>query len=62
MRITQVETHVVGNPWKNWVFAKLYTDDGLYGIGEGTVMYSPKPWSARFMNYPRSSSAWKRPR
>jgi galactonate dehydratase len=42
MRITRVETYVVGNSWKNWVFAKLYTDDGLYGIGEGTVMYFAK--------------------
>jgi len=39
MRITEVRTHVVGNPWKNWVFARVETDEGLYGVGEGTVMY-----------------------
>jgi galactonate dehydratase len=42
MRIRQVETYVVGNPWKNWVFAKVQTDEGLYGVGEGTVMYFAK--------------------
>jgi galactonate dehydratase len=42
MRITNVNTYIVGNPWKNWVFAKVQTDDGIYGIGEGTVMYFAK--------------------
>ncbi|MDQ4043944.1 MAG: mandelate racemase/muconate lactonizing enzyme family protein [Chloroflexota bacterium] len=38
MRITGVQTFIVGNPWKNWLFARLETDqDGLYGIGEGTL-------------------------
>jgi galactonate dehydratase len=38
MRITGVQTHIVGNPWKNWLFVRLETDqDGLYGIGEGTL-------------------------
>ncbi len=42
MRIAQVDTYVVGNPWKNWVFVRVQTDDGTYGIGEGTVMYFAK--------------------
>jgi galactonate dehydratase len=42
MRITQVDTYVVGNPWKNWVFVRMQSDDGIYGIGEGTVMYFAK--------------------
>ena len=37
MKITGVETFIAGNPWKNWVFAKVTTDEGVYGIGEGTL-------------------------
>lgn len=37
MKITAVETYVAGNPWKNWTFAVLRTDEGLHGVGEGTV-------------------------
>ena len=25
MKITRLETFVVGNPWKNWVFVKVHT-------------------------------------
>ena len=28
----------MGNPWKNWLFVRLDTDEpGLYGVGEGTL-------------------------
>lgn len=37
MRITKVETFIAGNPWKNWLFAKVHTDEGVYGISEATV-------------------------
>jgi len=37
MKITAIETFIAGNPWKNWVFVKVSTDEGIYGIGEGTV-------------------------
>lgn len=37
MRITDVRTYVVGNPWKNWVFCTVHTDEGLTGLGEGTL-------------------------
>lgn len=38
MKITRATTYVVGNPWKNWLFVRLDTDqDGLYGVGEGTI-------------------------
>ena len=37
MRITAIDTYIAGNPWKNWVFAKVSTDEGIYGVGEGTV-------------------------
>jgi galactonate dehydratase len=36
LKITDVKTFVVGNPWKNWVFVKVITDEGLTGIGEAT--------------------------
>ena len=37
MRITSIETYIAGNPWKNWLFAKVSTDEGIYGVGEGTA-------------------------
>jgi galactonate dehydratase len=37
MKITRCETFIAGNPWKNWLFTRVHTDEGLYGIGEGTV-------------------------
>jgi galactonate dehydratase len=42
MKITAVETYIAGNPWKNWLFAKVLTDEGIYGIGEGTLNYFGK--------------------
>ncbi len=44
MKIVDLKTFVVGNPWKNWVFIKLYTDEGLTGLGEATGGLSTKPW------------------
>jgi galactonate dehydratase len=37
MKITDVQTFIVGNPWKNWVFTRVDTDEGVHGIGEATV-------------------------
>jgi len=37
MKIVGVETFIVGNPWKNWLFVKLNTDEGIHGIGEGSL-------------------------
>ncbi len=37
MRITEIETFMVGAGWKNWLFVKVHTDAGVYGIGEGTL-------------------------
>ena len=39
MRISKIETFIAGNPWKNWLFTKVWTDEGLYGVGEGTLNY-----------------------
>jgi galactonate dehydratase len=43
MRITDLRTFVVGNPWKNWIFCKVYTDEGITGRGEATGGLSTKP-------------------
>jgi galactonate dehydratase len=37
MKIVDIKTYVAGNPWKNWLFLRLETDEGLHGIGEGTL-------------------------
>jgi galactonate dehydratase len=47
MKITSVQTFVVGNPWKNWVFVKLNTDAGLVGWGEATGGLETKPLEAQ---------------
>jgi galactonate dehydratase len=39
MKITAIDTYIAGNPWKNWLFAKVTTNEGIYGIGEGTLNY-----------------------
>jgi galactonate dehydratase len=39
MRITAIDTYIAGNPWKNWLFAKVSTDEGIHGVGEGTINY-----------------------
>jgi len=42
MKITAIDTYIAGNPWKNWLFTKVSTHEGLYGIGEGTLNYFAK--------------------
>jgi galactonate dehydratase len=43
MKIVDARTTVVGNPWKNWVFVQLITDEGITGVGEATGGLSTKP-------------------
>jgi len=43
LKIVDVKTFVVGNPWKNWVFVKVYTDEGIVGLGEATQGLQTKP-------------------
>lgn len=43
MKITDVTPIVVGNPWKNWVFVKVETDEGICGLGEATVGLNTLP-------------------
>src|SRR6266404_704183 len=39
MKITAIDTFIAGDPWKNWLFARVSTDEGLHGVGEGTLNY-----------------------
>jgi galactonate dehydratase len=43
MKITDLRTVIVGNPWKNWLFVVLETDEGLRGLGEATLGLSTRP-------------------
>ncbi|MFQ6134068.1 MAG: mandelate racemase/muconate lactonizing enzyme family protein, partial [Armatimonadota bacterium] len=36
MKITEIRTVLVGNPWKNWVFVIVETDEGIQGLGEAS--------------------------
>ena len=36
MKITGVQTLHRGQRWKNWVFTRVDTDEGIHGIGEAT--------------------------
>ena len=37
MKITAVEPLVLGTSWRNLIFLKVKTDEGLTGIGECTL-------------------------
>ncbi|HYE06652.1 MAG TPA: mandelate racemase/muconate lactonizing enzyme family protein [Planctomycetota bacterium] len=37
MKITAIEIHPVDAIWKNWVFIRVLTDEGLTGLGEATI-------------------------
>src|ERR1051325_9205184 len=41
-RLTRVTTYVVGARWRNFVFAHVETDEGISGVGEGSLEYQPK--------------------
>jgi galactonate dehydratase len=34
VKITDVESFIIGNPWKAWYVALVHTDEGITGIGE----------------------------
>ena len=42
MKITDVKSFVVDCLRTNWVFVKVYTDEGITGVGEGTLEYKEK--------------------
>ena len=39
MKITGLKTFVIDCYRTNWVFVKVLTDEGVHGIGEGTLEY-----------------------
>jgi galactonate dehydratase len=41
VKIAAIETHVIGNPWKNWVLVKVLTDEAVCGWGDATNSSSP---------------------
>lgn len=38
MRITRLDTYVVGTPWRNLTYVVTHTDDGLTGVGETRML------------------------
>ena len=53
MTNTDIQTFIVGNPWKNWVFIKLHTDEGVYGVGEATAHRKAKMFEAGVIEHRR---------
>ncbi len=43
MKITDIRTVVVGNPWKNWIYVVVDTDERIRGLGEATGGLSTQP-------------------
>lgn len=43
MKITDIRPVVVGNPWKNWIFVVVETDEGITGLGEATGGLNTQP-------------------
>ena len=39
MKVTQIKTFICHAYRTNWVFVKVITDSGLYGVGEATLEY-----------------------
>ena len=37
IEVTNIETIVVANPWKPWIFVRVDTDQGISGYGEATA-------------------------
>jgi galactonate dehydratase len=42
MKITDVKVHIMHGIRRNWVLAKVLTDEGVHGWGEGTLEYHEK--------------------
>ncbi|MFO1349281.1 MAG: galactonate dehydratase [Gammaproteobacteria bacterium] len=41
-RVSRIETFLTSRRWSTFVFVKVHTDDGLSGIGEGSLEWQPK--------------------
>src|SRR5581483_4579668 len=53
LKITSIKTFVVNAGSVNWVFCKLYTDQGLVGLGEGSVTSKEATVSQAIMEHER---------
>ena len=42
MKVTDIKTFAVDCFRTNWVFVKIYTDEGINGVGEATLEYKEK--------------------
>lgn len=42
MKVTEIKTFAVDCFRTNWVFVKIYTDEGITGVGEATLEYKEK--------------------
>ncbi len=42
MKITDIEVHIVDNPWKPWTLCRVHTDAGIVGVSEATVYGHPR--------------------
>ncbi|MFB6134725.1 MAG: mandelate racemase/muconate lactonizing enzyme family protein [Halanaeroarchaeum sp.] len=42
VQITDVDTYIVSNPWKPWVFVRVHTDAGVSGLAEATTHDKPR--------------------
>lgn len=38
MKITKLDTHVLGTPWRDLTFVEVHTDEGLSGVGEARML------------------------
>lgn len=46
MKITAVTPFVLGTQWRNLVYVKVETDEGLVGVGESRPSTRWRRWSA----------------
>ncbi|MCF3934041.1 galactonate dehydratase [Acuticoccus sp. M5D2P5] len=49
MKITKLKTFVVDAARANYVFVKIFTDEGVTGVGEGTIEMGEKTLAARIL-------------
>ena len=56
MRIRDVRTYLVGNAWKNWLFVRLDTDEGIHGVGAGSGSRIGGRKTSRSRSSPRSAT------
>lgn len=40
MKITDFKTYAVYANYRNWIFVKVFTDEGVYGVGEATMEWN----------------------